>query len=122
MTQLEHVQQVEGRLLKAMLNDDLSELDKLLADDLLVTAPDGLLVGKAADMEAHRNGEIRIDSMKAPETDYRFLPDVTIVFVLMEITGRFQGQKFEGRYRYTRVWQNRNGNWQIVAAHISLGQ
>lgn len=122
MTQLEHVQQVEDQLLKAMLNSDLSELDKLLVDELLVTGPDGLLVGKAQDMEAHRNGEIRIDSMKALETDYRFLPGATIVFVLMEMAGSFQGQTFQGRYRYTRVWREQNGNWQIVAAHISLGQ
>ena len=122
MTQLEQIQNVENRLLTAMISDDLPELNALLADDLLVTGPDGLLVGKAEDIEAHRNGEIRIMSMKALETDYRFLQGVTIVFVLMEIAGSFQGQTFQGRYRYTRVWHDRNGNWQIVAAHISLGQ
>lgn len=122
MTQLEQIQNVENRLLTAMISDDLPELNALLADDLLVTGPDGLLVGKAEDIEAHRNGEIRITSMKALETDYRFLQGVTIVFVLMEIAGSFQGQTFQGRYRYTRVWHDRNGNWQIVAAHIGLGQ
>ncbi len=122
MTQLEQIQNVENRLLTAMISDDLPELNALLANDLLVTGPDGLLVGKEEDIEAHRNGEIRITSMKALETDYRFLQGVTIVFVLMEIAGSFQGQTFQGRYRYTRVWHDRNGNWQIVAAHISLGQ
>jgi ketosteroid isomerase-like protein len=121
MTQLEQIQNVENRLLTAMISDDLPELNALLADDLLVTGPDGLLVGKAEDIEAHRNGEIRIKSMKILETDYRFLQGVTIVFVLMEIAGNFQGQTFQGRYRYTRVWHDRNGNWQIVAAHIGLG-
>jgi ketosteroid isomerase-like protein len=122
MTQLEQIQQVEDRLIRAMLNSDLLELDALLADQLLVTGPDGSLIGKAADVDAHRHGEIRITSMKALETDYRLLPDVTIVFVLMEMAGSFQGQTFEGRYRYTRVWQNRNGAWQIVAAHVGLGK
>lgn len=122
MTQLEQIQNVENRLLTAMISDDLPELNALLADDLLVTGPDGLLVGKAEDIEAHRNGEIRITSMKALGADYRFLQGVTIVFVLMEIAGSFQGQTFQGRYRYTRVWHDRNGNWQIVAAHIGLGQ
>lgn len=122
MTQLEQIQAVENRLLKAMLNSNVPELDALLADELLVTGPDGSLVGKAKDIEAHRSGLIKITSMTALETDYRLLPDVAIVFALMHMTGTFQGQEFGGRYRYTRVWQKLNGAWQILAAHVGVGE
>ncbi|MBC7919755.1 MAG: nuclear transport factor 2 family protein [Ferruginibacter sp.] len=119
MNQLEQLQQVEQRLLKAMLNSDIGELDALLSDELLVTGPDGQLVGKADDLAAHRAGTIRIKTMVPRETTFKFLPEVAIVFVLMDMQGFFQAQPFAGRYRYTRVWRNQNGSWQIIAAHIS---
>lgn len=116
----EQIQQAEQRLLTAMLNDDISELDSLLSDELLVTGPDGRLADKKDDLEAHISGEIRIRSMVPLESKIKYLPDLAIVFVLMDMTGNYQGQPFAGGYRYTRVWQYQNNTWQVIAAHISV--
>ncbi len=120
MTQLEQIQQVERRLLAAMLNSDVAELNILLSDELLVTGPTGELVGKADDLAAHRSGQIHIEYMVAQQTTIKLLSDAAIVFVLMDMRGLFQSQPpFAGRYRYTRVWTNQKDGWQIIAAHIS---
>lgn len=119
MTQSEQIQQMEQRLLNAMLNSDVDELDALVSDEALVVGPDGRMGGKAEDLAAHRNGVVRMTRMVPEETTVKLLPDVAIVFVLMNLQGTYQGQPFAGRYRYTRVWGNQSGNWQIIAAHIS---
>jgi ketosteroid isomerase-like protein len=119
MSPLEQIQHVEQRLLDAMLTSNLGELDALLSDELLVTGPDGQLVGKADDLAAHRAGVLQIKAMVPLETTIKLLPEMAIVFALMEIQGSFQAEPFVGRYRYTRVWTNENGRWQIIAAHIS---
>jgi ketosteroid isomerase-like protein len=119
MSQLEQIQQVEHRLLQAMLTSDISELDALLSDELLVTGPDGKLVGKAEDLAAHRAGTIRIQAMLLQETTIKLLPDIAIVVVGMTMQGTFQAQPFAGCYRYTRVWSKQRGRWQIIVAHIS---
>lgn len=120
MNPSEQIQQVEQRLLTAMLNSNVDELDALLSDELLVTGPDGRLVGKADDLAAHRSGLLRIKTMVPQEATLKHLSDdVAVVFALMAIEGTFQEQPFAGRYRYTRVWSKQNDHWQIVAAHIS---
>lgn len=120
MNQSEQIQQVEQRLLTAMLNSDVDELDVLLSDELLVTGPDGRLVGKADDLAAHRSGLLRIKTMVPQEVTLKRLSDaVAVVFALIALEGTFQEQPFAGHYRYTRVWSKQNGHWQIVAAHIS---
>ena len=119
MNQFEQIQDVERRLLKAMLSRDVRELDVLLSDELLAVGPNGGLVSKVDDLAAHRTGLICIVSMVAQETTIKLLSDIAIVFVLMDMHGSFQSQPFAGRYRYTRVWSNQLGSWQIVAAHIS---
>ena len=119
MSQLEEIQQVEQRLLNAMLISDVIELDALLSDDLMVTGPDGQLVGKAEDLAAHRAGTVRIQAMVPQETRIKFVPDVVIVFALMDMWGFVLDKPFAGLYRYTRVWSKESGNWQIIVAHIS---
>ncbi|QHV97521.1 nuclear transport factor 2 family protein [Spirosoma endbachense] len=119
MSALEEIQFVEQRLREAMLNSDIKELDALLSDELLVTGPDGKLVGKADDLAAHRTGIVRIKAMVPQEIIVKILPEAAVVFALMAMQGFIQDQAFEGLYRYTRVWSKQTGNWQIIAAHIS---
>ncbi|QIP16586.1 nuclear transport factor 2 family protein [Spirosoma aureum] len=119
MSTLEEIQLVEQRLREAMLGSNIEELDALLSDELLVTGPDGKLVGKADDLAAHRTGIVRIESMVPQETIIKILPETAVVFALMAMQGFIQDQAFAGLYRYTRVWSRQTGNWQIVAAHIS---
>lgn len=119
MPPLEQIQYVEQRLLQAMLASNVDELDALLSNELLVTGPDGQLVGKADDLAAHRAGTLQLKNMVPQEITIKLLPDVAIVFALMAMEGTFQGQPFEGRYRYTRVWRKQMEQWQIIAAHIS---
>lgn len=121
MTQLEQIQQVERRLLAAMLNSDVTELNRLLSDELLATGPTGELFNKADDLAAHRDGVIRIESMVARETTIKLLPNAAIVFALMDMRGFFQSQPVAGRYRYTRLCTNQKekDRWQIITAHIS---
>jgi ketosteroid isomerase-like protein len=115
----ESIQQAEQRLRQAMLCGDVAELDALLADDLRAVGPDGTLIGKAEDLAAHRSGTVRFTAIDIRETVIQEVPDVTIAFVLADLRVRVGGQAVAGRYRYTRVWSEVSGSWQVVAAHIS---
>lgn len=120
MNQLEQIQLLEQRLYQAQLSSDLTELDALLSDELLGVGPDGQMITKMDDLDAHRAGIINIHSMQPRETSIKLLPEVAIVFVLMDMQVTFRGEPFAGLCRYTRVWSHQRGKWQIVAAHISL--
>ena len=119
MTVTEQIEPMERRLRAAMLNSDLTELDALLADDLLAVGPDGQLVSKADDLAMHRSGQVRIVAIEPVEVTIKPVADTVIVFALMALQVTFEGRPIAGHYRYTRVWTRRAGGWQISAAHIS---
>src|SRR5690349_123691 len=52
--------ELEAAIRAAQLSADIDELDRLIADELLFTGPDGALATKAQDLAAHRTGTVRI--------------------------------------------------------------
>jgi ketosteroid isomerase-like protein len=120
MNPSEQIQEMERRLLKAMLASDASALDSLISDQAVVVGPDGRLSNKMDDVAAHRDGLLRILTMEPQEVTTQLLSEgVAIVFALMKMQGTYQDHAFGGRYRYTRVWHKQGKGWQIFAAHIS---
>jgi ketosteroid isomerase-like protein len=110
----------ERELQAAQRSSDVAELDRLLHPDLLAVGPDGSLVGKAQDLEAHRSGVFQIDSLEEDEVHVKVIGDTAVTFVVLAIRGTIAGQDTSGRMRYTRTWsRGADGAWRVVAAHIS---
>lgn len=113
----QQIQTAEARLLEAMKTSNVQELDALIADDLIFTSHTGQLLTKQDDVEAHSSGNIEIFTIESSEQKIKIDGDVAIVSVLLDISGSFYGSTEVGFYRFTRVWKNNGGNWQVIAAH-----
>lgn len=109
----------EAALRRAQLTGDLAALDRLVDDELVFTGPDGNIYGKADDLEAHRQGWVRITRLEPSEERVQPFGDVAVISVRMEMEGSFKGARFAGSFRYTRVWCRRADGWRIVAGHVS---
>jgi ketosteroid isomerase-like protein len=120
MNTLEHIKILEQDLLKAMLHSDLQKLDELIADDLIFTDHNGQLFTKALDLDAHRSGAFKIDSLEPEQQAIRLYGDTAVVSVLLRIRGKYLGNDFEGSNRYTRFWVKKDGVWKIAAGHSSM--
>ncbi len=117
---IDAVVELEERLERAMRTSDVPALDELLADDLLFTNHQGLVVTKQEDLDVHRSGLLKLDSLVASDRSIRPLGHVAIVAVRVQLAGRHADQPFEGTFRYTRVWALQGIRWRIVAAHASV--
>lgn len=117
---IDAVVELEERLARAMRTSDVPVLDELLADDLLFTNHLGLVVTKQEDLDVHRSGLLKLDSLVASDRSIRQLGNVAIVAVRVQLAGRHADHHFEGTFRYTRVWALLGARWRIVAAHASL--
>lgn len=108
----------ELALRAAQLAGDVMALERLIDDALIFTGPDGAIYGKQDDLDAHRRGLVRITRLDA--SDERIVRDgsVAVVSVRMEMSGTFHGARFDGPFRYTRVWCQRPDGWRIVAGHV----
>jgi len=110
----------ESRLYAAMSTSNVTELDALIADDLLFVGPDGSLATKAMDLELHRTGAAQFHEFVPKELEIRVLSEA-IAFATAKIylSGTFLGNAFAGDYRYTRVWRKGEQGWQIVAGQVA---
>jgi ketosteroid isomerase-like protein len=112
----------EAALRQAQLAGDAGALDRLVDDALVFTGPDGAVYGKADDLEAHREGWVRITRLEPSEERVQRFGSIAVVSVRMEMAGTFRGAPFAGPFRYTRVWRERPGGWRVVAGHVSAVQ
>jgi uncharacterized protein (TIGR02246 family) len=112
---------LEAELRAAQLGADVAALDRLIADDLLFTGPDGALATKADDLSAYREGVMRVLAHEPEELRVRRVgPDVAVVALRTQMAGSYAGTPFSGTARYTRVWAREEGRWRIVGGHVSV--
>ncbi|MBE9067640.1 nuclear transport factor 2 family protein [Leptolyngbya cf. ectocarpi LEGE 11479] len=112
--------ELEERLRLAMLNSDISELDKLISPDLLFTNHCGVLVSKEDDLNAHSSKAFVFKSLDLSESKILIHENSAVVSVKAEIQGYYNGQSANGSFRFTRFWLNTSGKWQLVAGHSSV--
>lgn len=112
--------ELEERLRLAMLNSDISELDELISPNLLFTNHLGVLISKEDDLRAHASKAFVFESLNLSESKILIHGESAIVSVKAENQGYYNGQPANGRFRFTRVWSNTSGKWQVIAGHSSV--
>lgn len=116
----DEIVEVEAEIRTAQLNADVSALDRLIADDLLFTGPDGRLGSKAEDLALHGSGAVRFRSHAPEELRVRRVgPDVAVSALRARLEVEVRGELVSGTYRYTRVWAREEGGaWRVVGGHV----
>ena len=112
---------LEEELTQTEMRVDVQALDKIYADDIMVTAPVGICVDKPAVMS-----EIRAAAEKAVVGKYdksdlkvRVYGDTAVSSYRMSAEATFEGMEIKRQLCITNVWMKRNENWQIVARHTA---
>ena len=114
------IRAAEERLWKAQLSGDVEALDDLIADDLLFTGLSGSLETKAADLQQHRSGALKITKLVPVEFRVRVIPGGAITSVKMDAAAVIAGKLTAATLRYTRVWISESGRWRIAGGHMSV--
>ena len=111
----------EAEIRAAQLAADIAALDRLIADELLFTGPDGEVGTKAQDLEAHRSGLVRFRTHAPEELRVRRVGDnVAVAALRARLVVAVAGTLHRGTFRYTRVWaREAGGPWRVVGGHVS---
>lgn len=112
------VREAEERLRLAMLTGDVAALADLLHDELAFVGPDGVAIGKEADLAAHAARRLRLTRLDLDQARIEVTGDVALVTVRATLAGTFDGAPCDGSYRYTRTWRKASGRWQVVAGRV----
>ncbi len=118
-SQHKEIEGLEQDWRRALLASNMSELDHLLADDYLGVTANGTLETKADLLAMRRTGTIRLSQLDLSDLKVRVYGDTAVVTSKAEVSGTNGGTDISGRYRYTRVYNRRNGQWRIVSFEAS---
>ena len=107
---------LEERLRQAELGPDAETFEDLLADSVVLVDQSGTpALAKRKVVEAHRAG-------KGPKFTAVEMSNLQITesgpVAVVTCTGKFEGPQWSGTLKFMRVWQRKNGRWQIVAGAI----
>jgi uncharacterized protein (TIGR02246 family) len=107
----------------AITKGDAAALDRLFADDVIVTSGSGIIRDKA--------GEIK-DAAGAPDPDFvwtsaftteavrvKIYKDAAAVTGLAKWSFRYKGQEVNQERRFTQLYVKQQGQWRIVAQQVS---
>lgn len=101
------------------LQGDAQTLAPLLADDWLLTHSDGRIQHKADYLQELATRQRRNTRIDNEDVQIRHYGDTAVITGTSVQAAISDGKPWEGRFRFTRVWVQRNGHWQMVASHSS---
>jgi hypothetical protein len=116
------IETLEQREARAMLGADVSTLQTLWADDLIVNSTANLIAGKEILLEMIKSGRLKLRIYERRPVSIATFGDLVVA------TGNEVSQLVAGSatiktfVSYMNVWTKRSGNWQLLARHVGLIQ
>lgn len=111
--------------LEAKWNDayqkrDIVAMNALLADDFIITVEDGATFSKAGYIAHIGEPGTRVDVSEISDAKVRVRGNTAVVTGAYHEKGSSKGQPYEFHDRFTDVWTNVGGQWQLLASHYSI--
>ncbi len=97
---------------------DVKRFEEILADDFMMSNPDGSLLDKAEFLKLTAQ-PVTFSGLVEEDVRIRLLGDFAIIH------GRFNSRSADGkprRGRYTDNWARRDGTWVAVSGHFHFDQ
>src|SRR4051794_27816605 len=98
---------------------DVAALDELIDAELVFTLPDGTIVGKEADLEAHRTGATRFERIAEIERRTAEHAGRGSTETIAEAVILNAGRRTEVTLRYERSWHIIDGRWQVIRGSVT---
>jgi ketosteroid isomerase-like protein len=113
------IEGLEADWRQAQMTNNVSMVDRLLADDYLGISANGTLETKADELARRRSGSLKIEHLDLSDIKVRIYGDTAVVTSRADLVGKSGERDISGRFRYTRVYSNRDGQWRIVSFEAS---
>ena len=100
----------------AVKSRDAAALDKIFAQDMIVTTGEGTTRGKKEELDVLKpNADIKTVSIKNEDIKVRFFGNAAVVTALTKMHFVIREKDVHSAFRYTAVFVKEDGRWQIYA-------
>ena len=109
------ISQLEEKWRQAQLSEDISTMDRLLADEFLGITAAGQVVTKAQQLDRMRTHHLVLSELDISDTKMKISGNLAVVTSLAHMDGTAEGKPLHGDFRYTRVYHRiGRGDWKIT--------
>jgi uncharacterized protein (TIGR02246 family) len=118
---LSELHDLNERWSKAWLAKDAATVERLMADDYIYIAPNGLVLDHQRILAIIRSPSYRVDHATRAEVVVRALGhEAAVVRHRSQAAGSFEGTSFTDDHTCVMVCQKQNGQWRIVMEQHSF--
>ena len=114
----QEVVKVVDELIEALGRTDIATLDRIYADDYIVTQSFGI-TSKAQLLDAWKSGSLKYTFASGKDRSVRVYGDTAVTTGILTLKGQNPNGDFTSNTRYTGVWVKQQGRWRLVAAQLS---
>jgi len=108
---------IEQDMSSALIKGDAATIEKMIADDCFLTAPDGSTQDKAQFMADVKSGDLKLQSQKFSDMEVHGAnADAAFVTYVSTDKGSYKGKNIGGQFRWTDFYVKRDGRWMLVAS------
>ena len=113
------VKRLESVWNEAHVRGDADAVDRLCADELLVTVPGMRVMTKSDSIGVLRSGRMKFDRYETSDVRVRLYGDAAVVTGRLQRTRTINGKSMDDDWRFTKTYVKRSGQWQVVGFHAS---
>ena len=113
------IESLEMEWRQAQLDNNVAVIDHLLADDYVGISANGTIETKTQALAQRKAGTVRITQLDLNDLKVRLYGDTAVVTSKAQLEGTNGESDISGKYRYTRVYSRRLGQWKIVSFEAS---
>ena len=118
-TEEDKITHLEYELVEAFLNQDIKTLERILADEFILTDPHGPSFTKEqylADLAADR---VSFKSLVIDEIDVRVMEGTAVVMGKATANGRSVDGTYKGQYSFMDVYLRKSSGWQAILSAVN---
>lgn len=99
---------------------DLNTMNSLLNEDVIVTVEDGKTYSKSGYLTHSVDKNVKVLLAEIGDVHVRVDEDTAVVTGTYHEKGLNKGKAYEYNDRFTDVWKDHGGKWQLIASHFSI--
>jgi uncharacterized protein (TIGR02246 family) len=117
----EEARNLERQWLDAYERHDSQAMTRIVADDFIITFPNGTMQSKLQLMQMIANPNPTAPKMHFYTEDVKSRSYGDTVILMGRVVTEYErdGKKVKEQSRYTDTYVRRNGRWRVVASHLS---
>jgi ketosteroid isomerase-like protein len=110
---------LENRLSAAMRSGDVDFVAKTEDETYTLTNSHAVVSHRADELEEVRRRDPAYDVFDTHDMQARVYGDAAVVIGIVSLKGKSGGKPFDADMRFTDTFVRRDGEWKLVAAHVT---